>query len=188
MSTRLLPRTLTTAAGVLLGLFPAISHGAQVPPEDPDELGRYVRAQALERAADGDLARAADELLRSIHALGVVGLERARSLALAGRLYHHAGNLHRAHRTMMRAGLAAYHAADPVLSVRLFLDAAQAAVEDGDAELAWRSAERAGYVIRTTDFTARQKLTLLGRVTYTDQVPVLQMQPPLATERSITDD
>lgn len=139
------------------------------------------RAEALRDVAEGgDVSEAAHRLSRRAEGL-VDDFERARMLQLAARLHWHEGDLQGARRTLVRAGKAAYAADVPGLAVRLFLDAAQAAVEDGDRRAAWTAAQRAGRVIHEGDFSVDQRLRLLARVVYADQPATLQTIPPLAS-------
>ena len=132
-------------------------------------LGAELRGAAIEEAnATGDFVQVADRLVRRVGELPAVDAEKARCLELAGILYHHAGEHTRARTTLRRAALIAYHAGHPNLSVALFLDAAQAALENGDKRHAYRHAHEAGFVIATSDFSPREKLDFLARVTYVD--------------------
>lgn len=145
--------------------------------------GAELRAEALEAVAGGaHLGRIARRLALEAADLPVDHLERARTLQLAGRLHWHDGDFDRARRVLTRAGIAAHAAGESKLAVQLFLDAAQAAVADGKNEAAWLPALRAGYVIRTADFTSEERIQLLARITYADQPPLLETVPPLAKQ------
>lgn len=140
------------------------------------------RAEALRVVAEGgDMSEAAHRLSRRAEAL-VDDFERAQMLQLAARLHWHEGDLQEARRTLVRAGKAAYVADVPRLAVRHFLDAAKAALEEGDQGAAWTAAQRAGKVIHRADFSVDERLQLLSRVVYTDQPATLQEIPPLASQ------
>lgn len=145
--------------------------------------GTDLRAEALRAVTGGaPLGRIAHRLAREAVGLAGDDPERARTLQLAARLHWHDGNLDRARRVLTRAGLAAHAAGEPKLAVQLFLDAAEAAVADGQNEAAWLPALRAGYVLRTAGFTSEERADLLARVTYADQPPFLQTVSPLAKQ------
>jgi len=142
-------------------------------------LGSELRAEAQQHAeATGKFLRAADRLVRRVGELPVADLESARCLEMAGYLYHHRGRLGQARRALSRAGLIAYHAGDPTLSVQMFLTAAHVAKEDGNEREAWRHADQAGFVIRTAGFTPLETRQLLARVTYEDTPYFVPGQEP----------
>lgn len=145
--------------------------------------GAELRGEALDAFADGGHAdRVARRLVRLALASDVDERERAETLQLAARLYWHVGNLDAARRTLTRAGLIAYRSGASRLAVDLFLDAANAALEEGDQRAAWTAAQRAGKVIHRSNFSVDKRLRLLARVVYSDQPATLQTVPPLANQ------
>lgn len=145
--------------------------------------GVELRGDALDAIADGKHAdRVARQLVRLAIASDVDERERAETLQLAARLYWHVGDLDAARRTLTRAGLVAYRADASRLAVDLFLDAAKAALEEGDQRAAWTAAQRAGKVIHRANFSVDERLRLLARVVYADQPATLQTIPPLANQ------
>jgi len=158
--------TLGSVALVLLVALPA--QGQDVPTEGP-AFGTDLRQDALEAAlVENDFVRSAERLVRTVDARGINDIEACRTLELAGRLYHHAGRLGDTHEIMERAATMAYHEGEGALSARLFLDAAEAAVEDGKPRAAWLAGQRAGYVLRISDVTPEQRTAILARVAYAD--------------------
>lgn len=182
----------TVALGVAsILLLPASPLAGQSAPADGAGVDGAAEAvpgaefgeEALEAVADG---RHADQIARRLVQLAIASdvdeRERAETLQLAARLYWHVGDLDAARRTLTRAGLVAYRADASRLAVDLFLDAAKAALEEGDQGAAWTAAQRAGKVIHRADFSVDERLRLLARVVYADQPATLQTIPPLANQ------
>lgn len=174
---------LLLAAAALLSPTASPLVGQSFSTHEAGALGADLRAEALERVELGDShVDAADFLVDEARVLPMGDLERARTLQLAARLYWHESDLEGAHRTLTRAGLIAHRAGEATLAVRCFLDAAQAAAEEGDPEAAWTAGQRAGKVIHSTDFSAEERLRMLARVVYSDQPATLQTTEPLARQ------
>jgi len=180
MSARSRPRSrlATGLAALALALPAGGSLAAQSAPHSASAaLGAKVRARALSRVDDGvSFGQAADSLVREAQSAGLGEGDLARTLRLAGRLYDHAGELEAARRTLEEAGVDAYRAGQAVLAANMFLNAAQAAWRNGDKQGAWMAAERAGYVLRTSDVPATTRERILARIRYVDGPR--DLQPP----------
>lgn len=180
------PAVLGVAATLILPASPLLAQdaledvsAAEVPAAASP--GPELRGEALRAIAEGgDVGQAARRLARQADGLAADDLEQARTLRLAARLHWHDGDLEGTHRTLTRAGLVAYHAGEPTLAVRCFLDAARAAVEQGKERVAWRAAQRAGKVIHSANFSPGERARMLARVVYLDQPATLQTTEPLA--------
>lgn len=146
------------AAAVLLMAAPAAA-------ADPDPTALDLRRQAMTVASDGDLAKAADFLVRTAGQLADDDPERDDNLRLAARLYHHAGKLEDAWRTAVNAGVAAYRLGDAGQAGGDLADATVVAVEAGNAARAWSTAQKVGYVLRTSDVPPEVRRALLQRIT-----------------------
>lgn len=162
------------AAAVLAALALALPAGASLTAQSAPHgasaaLGTKVRARALALVDRGlSFGQAADSLVRDARSAGMDQAELARTLRLAGRLYDHAGDLEAARRTLEQAGVDAYRAGQAVLAANMFLNASQAAWRNGDKQGAWMAAERAGYVLRTSDVPAATRERILSRIRYVD--------------------
>lgn len=185
-STRHGLQLIVLAALAALMLFPS-SLSAQSGPDDvtaavrePDSAEPQIRAEALKSVAGGEHAvQTARQLVHVAQAQGIESRERAETLQFAARLYWYAGDLEVARRTLTRAGVIAYRGDEPRLAVDLLLDAADAALEDGDRGAAWAAAQLAGQVIHRSDFSPEEKRRLLARVVYADQPSSFQaIRPP----------
>lgn len=169
---------------LMLTASAALAAAPERPPADPDDPVKPAAELRVEAVAiierTGDLAEAADFLVETAADLDPRDVEKARNLRVAGRYYHHAGDLEAAYEAMLAAGQAAYAAGDYSLAADVLLDAGIAAAEDGKQGAAWRAAHKAGYVLRTQSFTPEERLRILGRVVYLPS-PVLE-EPGLATD------
>lgn len=131
---------------------------------DPEGTAYELRRAAMVMANGGDLVGAADHLVRATAVLATDDTGRDDNLRLAARLYHHAGDLEAAWRTMVNAGVAAYRLGDGVQAGHDLVDATVVAVEAGHASRAWDTAHKVGFVLRTSDLEARDRLAILERI------------------------
>lgn len=131
---------------------------------DPEETAYELRRAAMVMANGGDLVGAADHLVRVTGRLATDHPERDDNLRLAARLYHHAGDLESAWRTMVNAGVAAYRLGDAVRAGNDLVDATVVAVEAGHASRAWDTAHKVGFVLRTAELGAAERLAILERI------------------------
>lgn len=131
---------------------------------DPDRTAYELRAEAMDIANLGQLEEAAEFLILTAADLSDDDQEKDDNLRLAGRLYHHAGKLDAAWRTMVNAGVAAYRLGDARQAGHDLVDATVVAVQTGDAIRAWDTAEKVGYVLRTTDLAPEERMVILERI------------------------
>lgn len=183
------PKTVAARAAALLVALSlmvpaALAATPERAPEDPDDPVKPAAELRLEAMTiierTGDLSEAADFLMETASDLDLEDPERARNLRLAGRYYHHGGDLRAAYEALLAAGQAAYTAGDHALAADALLDAGIAAAENGEQAAAWRAAHKAGFVLRTRTFTPEERLRILGRVVYLPS-PVVE-EPSLATD------
>lgn len=131
---------------------------------DPDATAYEQRRAAMVMANDGDLVEAAEYLVLAVGQLAADDPEQDDNLRLAARLYHHAGDLDAAWRTMVNAGVAAYRLGDAVRAGNDLVDATVVAVEAGHASRAWDTAHKVGFVLRTAELEAGERLAILERI------------------------
>lgn len=131
---------------------------------DPAVTALEHRRAAMVIANDGDLVEAAEYLVRTTKKLAADDAERDDNLRLAARLYHHAGELESSWRTMVNAGVAAYRLGDAVQAGHDLVDATLVAVEAGNVPRARDTADKVGYVLRTTELAPEDRLAILERV------------------------
>lgn len=127
--------------------------------------GPDLRNRAVAMAKEsGDFSEGANYLLDGAEDLDDRDVEKAKVLQMAGRLFHHDGDLERARETTLRAGEAAYEAGDGVFAANLFVDAAQAAIEDERPLDAWSAVLRAWDVLHMRPVGRLERAAILGRV------------------------
>ena len=127
---------------------------------------------SLETLAPGrsDIAAAALEIETAAGLLAAEDPTRAEDLRLAGRYYHHAGQLERARVAFVAAGRAFFARGDHATAAHTFLDASQVAAEDGDRRGAWSAAHLAGAVLREGDVGPKDREAVLSRIRYVERV------------------
>lgn len=138
---------------------------------DPDRTAYDLRAEAMQIANLGQLEEAAELLVLTAAGLGEDDEEKDDNLRLAARLYHHAGKLDEAWRTMVNAGVAAYRLGDARQAGHDLVDATVVAIQTGDAGRAWDTAEKVGYVLRTTDMALEERMAILERIKIEEREP-----------------
>lgn len=131
---------------------------------DPDRSAADLRRTAITMGNLGELAEAADFLVETVEKLAADDPERDDNLRLAARLYHHAGNLESSWRTMVNAGVAAYSVGDAKQAGHDLVDAAEVASQAGNSIRAWNTVDKVGFVLRTSELSADDRLAILDRV------------------------
>ncbi len=166
--TRRISAALTAAAAavavVALTTLPA---EAQTITDPAASMAEGVEVTILPSA--GELATMADDLASEAARLSDEDPERAEALRLAGRYYHHAGQLEKSRKTLIEAGLAFHRVGEHRLSSHAFLDASEVAVEAGDTPAALEAADMAGAVLRSGDLSAKEREEILSRVSYVER-------------------
>lgn len=119
--------------------------------------------------SEADLTRMADDLAREATLLADDDSRKPATLRLAGRYYHHAGELEASRRALIDAGRAYYRIGEHRLSSHAFLDASQVAGEAGDARAALAAADMAGAVLRLAELSREERDEILSRVSYLDR-------------------
>lgn len=127
--------------------------------------------------SEADLTRMADDLSREATLLADDDPRKAATLRLAGRYYHHAGELEASRRALIDAGRAYYRIGEHRLSSHAFLDASQVAGEAGDARAAQEAADMAGAVLRSAELSRKERDEILSRVSYQDRETITPSWP-----------
>ena len=116
-----------------------------------------------------EIAEAAVELETAAGLLAADDPSRAEDLRLAARYYHHAGQLEKARVALVAAGRAFFARGDHVIAAHTFIDASQAAAEDGNTLGAWSAAHMAGAVLREGDVRPEDREAVLDRVRFVER-------------------
>lgn len=171
--TRRITTALTAAAAAVAVLaLTTLPAEAQTITDPAASMAESVEVTILP-AAD-ELETMADDLASEAATLSDEDPKRAEALRLAGRYYHHAGQLEKSRKTLIEAGLAFNRIGEHRLSSHAFLDASEAAVEAGDTRAALEAADMAGAVLRTGGLSAKERGEILSRVSYVDR----EVSPP----------
>lgn len=151
---------------LLLMLASAAPAGAAEPEAaPPPETAAELQEEALELARRGKLIDAAELLVEGTAKLEE-SAESAELLVLAARLYGHGDRRDEAYRTLRRAAGVAFRVGEPGRAAHLLIDAAALAVEEGRGADANEAADLAGYVLRVSNLTPEQRMSVLRRVEY----------------------
>ena len=116
-----------------------------------------------------DVAEAAVELESAAGLLAPDDPSRAEDLRLAGRYYHHAGQLEKARAALVAAARAFFVRGAHATAAHTLIDASMVAAEDGNTVGAWSAAHMAGVVLREGDVDLEDRKAVLARVRYAER-------------------
>lgn len=158
------------AAAALLFLTVAATPGtAQALATAPVDARSMDAAATSLSLTSAELASAASELELGAALREADDPTRGEELRLAGRYYHHAGELEKARAVLVAAGRAFYAAGDHRSAAHTFVDASQVADEAGNSMGAWSAAHLAGAVLREGELDAKERDAVLARVKVVDR-------------------
>lgn len=157
------------AATLTLAILVAVPSTAQTVTDGGSADAVLVRSLETLASDRSDIANAAAELETAAVLLAADDPSRAEDLRLAGRYYHHAGQLEKSRVALVAAGRAFYAAGDHVTAAHTFIDASQVADEAGNSHGAWSAAHMAGAVLREGDVDLEDRKAVLARVQFVDR-------------------